>query len=57
MLMNRNAAAPFWKAARRNVPGLPHPFPEMSEPAFANLCFSPYCHVRAEDIARLELNE
>ncbi|KAK7686519.1 hypothetical protein QCA50_010117 [Cerrena zonata] len=44
LLMDRSAA-PFWIAARQNVPGLPEPFPGMSEPAFANLCFYPCCHI------------
>ncbi|KAK7680592.1 hypothetical protein QCA50_016374 [Cerrena zonata] len=44
LLMDRNSVS-FWKAARCNVPGLPEPFPGMSEPVFANLCYSPHCHV------------
>ena len=45
-LLMQRSAIPFWKNARKNVPGLPEPFAEMSEPAYANLCFSPHCHVK-----------
>ncbi|KAJ8085525.1 hypothetical protein PM082_004343 [Marasmius tenuissimus] len=41
ILMSRSAEA-VWKASRRNV-DLPDPFPDMSEPAFANLLFYPHC--------------
>ncbi|CAL1694143.1 unnamed protein product [Somion occarium] len=44
-LLMRRSAASFWRAARQNVEG---DFPEcpsfMSEPAYANLCFSSHCH-------------
>lgn len=43
LLMTRTAA-PFWKAARRNVDGLPDCPPFMSEPAYANLCFNNQCY-------------
>ncbi|KAK7692976.1 hypothetical protein QCA50_004617 [Cerrena zonata] len=33
----------IWKNARMNVPGLPGPFPGMSEPRFASLCFETRC--------------
>ncbi|PIL35919.1 hypothetical protein GSI_01579 [Ganoderma sinense ZZ0214-1] len=42
-LMSRDAA-PFWKAARQQVEGLPECPEDLSEPAFANLVFFPYCH-------------
>jgi len=35
----------IWRTARSNV-GLPSPPDSMSEPAFANLVFDGYCHVR-----------
>lgn len=38
-------SAYIWKDARKNVPGLPEPLQEMSEPAFAALCFEPVCTV------------
>ncbi|KAI0645556.1 hypothetical protein C8Q79DRAFT_910119 [Trametes meyenii] len=42
-LMSRNSA-PFWKAARQQVEGLPECPPFLSEPQYANLLFFPYCH-------------
>ncbi|RPD57570.1 hypothetical protein L226DRAFT_610613 [Lentinus tigrinus ALCF2SS1-7] len=42
-LMSRQSE-PFWKAARRRVEGLPECPPFLSEPAYANLVFFPYCH-------------
>ena len=44
LLMNRDSTH-IWKAARKNVPDLPEPFPGMSEPAFAKLCFESQCFV------------
>ena len=44
--MSRNSAS-MWKAARANVEGLPDCPAHLSEPAYANLAFFPYCHVRA----------
>ena len=43
-LMNRSAA-PVWKAARRNVAGLPDCPVHLNEPAYANLAFDSGCHV------------
>ncbi|CAL1694139.1 unnamed protein product [Somion occarium] len=43
LLMDRNAAV-LWKEARQNIPDLPEPFPGMSEPAYASLCFDAQCH-------------
>ena len=43
-LMSRNAA-PFWKAARQQVEGLPDCPAHLSEPAYANLVFFSHCHV------------
>ena len=48
-LMSKNSAF-LWKAARRNVPGLPEILPGMSEPAYAHLMFSPLCQVRSSTI-------
>ncbi|KAH9839225.1 uncharacterized protein C8Q71DRAFT_855858 [Rhodofomes roseus] len=42
-LLSRNSAT-MWKAARVNVEGLPDCPPRLSEPAYANLAFFPYCH-------------
>ncbi|KAI0374176.1 hypothetical protein BV20DRAFT_988540 [Pilatotrama ljubarskyi] len=42
-LMSRNAA-PFWKAARQQVEGLPECPSFMSEPQYANLLFFTHCH-------------
>ncbi|KAH9935794.1 uncharacterized protein B0H18DRAFT_423867 [Fomitopsis serialis] len=42
-LMSRNSAS-MWKAARANVKDLPDCPPHLSEPAYANLAFFPYCH-------------
>ncbi|KZT71787.1 hypothetical protein DAEQUDRAFT_665528 [Daedalea quercina L-15889] len=39
-----HSSANMWKAARANIAGLPDCPPYLSEPAFANLAFSPYCH-------------
>ncbi|KAH8107194.1 hypothetical protein BXZ70DRAFT_916735 [Cristinia sonorae] len=38
------SASGIWKAARSNIEGLPECPPYMSEPAYANLMFSPHCH-------------
>ncbi|KAI0745945.1 hypothetical protein C8Q76DRAFT_773444 [Earliella scabrosa] len=43
VLMSRSSA-PFWKAARQQVPGLPDCPPYLSEPAYANLAFFSHCH-------------
>lgn len=43
-LLNKNALG-IWRSARRNVDDLPDCPPFLSEPAYANLMFSPYCHV------------
>ncbi|KAI0689357.1 hypothetical protein C8T65DRAFT_672976 [Cerioporus squamosus] len=42
-LMSRDSA-PFWRAARKQVDGLPDCPPFLSEPAYANLVFSTHCH-------------
>ncbi|KAK7682734.1 hypothetical protein QCA50_014117 [Cerrena zonata] len=44
LLMHRSSTH-IWKEARNSMPGLPEPFPGMSEPAFAALCFDSYCHL------------
>ncbi|GBE83905.1 hypothetical protein SCP_0509640 [Sparassis crispa] len=43
LLMTRTSAH-LWKAARKNVDGLPDCPPYLSEPEYANLAFSPHCH-------------
>ncbi|CCM00067.1 uncharacterized protein FIBRA_02094 [Fibroporia radiculosa] len=43
MLMSRTSAF-LWKASRDNFEGLPDCPSYLSEPAYANLAFSPYCH-------------
>lgn len=45
VLMNENSA-PFWRAARQQVEGLPDCPTFLSEPAYANLVFFNACHVR-----------
>ena len=45
-LLTFRDSAYIWKAARKNVPGLPEPCPGKSEPAFAALCFESVCTVR-----------
>ena len=48
-------SAPFWKAARANVEGLPECPDDMSEPAYASLVFSDHCdvsHLSAESPRR-----
>ncbi|KAI0362026.1 hypothetical protein OH77DRAFT_1441188 [Trametes cingulata] len=42
-LMSRNSA-PFWRAARQTVEGLPDCPPYLSEPEYANLMFFAHCH-------------
>ncbi|PBK67476.1 hypothetical protein ARMSODRAFT_310630 [Armillaria solidipes] len=42
LLMSRSSRG-AWKSARTNVPGLPHPFPGTSEPAWACLAFVNEC--------------
>lgn len=44
LLLNRSSSS-IWKAAFSNFPGLPDCPPGMSEPAWANLVFSPRCSV------------
>jgi hypothetical protein len=41
------SAISIWKTSLRLVTGLPECPQGMSEPAWVNLAFSPYCHVRA----------
>lgn len=53
LLMSRSSAS-MWKAARENVEGLPDCPAHLSEPAYANLCFFPYCHVRDVAVSGLE---
>lgn len=43
-LLNKNAGG-IWRSARRNVDDLPDCPSFLSEPAYAHLMFSPYCHV------------
>ncbi|KAK7688297.1 hypothetical protein QCA50_008668 [Cerrena zonata] len=43
LLMHRSSLH-IWKKARKNISGLPEPFSDMSEPAFASLCFEIVCH-------------
>lgn len=45
--MSRSSAT-FWKVARQNVDDLPGCPPYLSEPAYANLLYFPYCHVRMQ---------
>ncbi|CAA7265863.1 unnamed protein product [Cyclocybe aegerita] len=42
LLMNKSSIS-VWKASLREVPGLPPCPPEMTEPAWTNLVFSPQC--------------
>ncbi|KZT11467.1 uncharacterized protein LAESUDRAFT_692353 [Laetiporus sulphureus 93-53] len=42
-LMSRKSAN-LWKVSRQHVEGLPDCPPYLSEPAYANLAFFPYCH-------------
>lgn len=49
-------SAHVWKAARQNVQGLPEPFPGMSEPVFASLCFEPVCTVSQYGLPETKLN-
>ena len=39
----------FWKAARKNVEGLPECPEDLSEPDYANFIFTAYCHVSQYD--------
>ena len=45
----------MWEAARQNVEGLPECPAHLSEPAYANLAFFPYCHVRILDLTRTRM--
>ncbi|KAK0203683.1 hypothetical protein DFS33DRAFT_820978 [Desarmillaria ectypa] len=45
LLMSRTSRG-AWKSARTNIPGLPDPFPGMSEPAWACLAFISECTVQ-----------
>lgn len=44
ILLHRSSIS-TWKASFEHVPSLPACPPEMCEPAWANLAFSPHCHV------------
>ncbi|KAI0943394.1 hypothetical protein AcW1_002566 [Taiwanofungus camphoratus] len=44
LLMTRESAH-LWKAARKNLEGFPGCPQHLSEPAYANLAFSPHCHL------------
>ncbi|KAK7676994.1 hypothetical protein QCA50_020023 [Cerrena zonata] len=43
LLMSR-ASALLWETSRKNIPGLPDCPSFLSEPEYANLCFTLYCH-------------
>lgn len=45
LLMTRSATG-LWRAARKNVDGLPDCPTHLSEPAYAKLAFDSHCHVR-----------
>ena len=42
--MSHNSLS-LWKKTRLQARGLPPPPPHLNEPAYANLLFSPHCHV------------
>ncbi|KAI0797802.1 hypothetical protein C8Q75DRAFT_801719 [Abortiporus biennis] len=42
-LLSKNSIG-IWRSARGNIEGLPDCPPYLSEPAYANLLFSPHCH-------------
>ncbi|KAI0942892.1 hypothetical protein AcV7_002185 [Taiwanofungus camphoratus] len=44
LLMTRESAH-LWKTARKNLEGFPDCPQHLSEPAYANLAFSPHCHL------------
>ncbi|KAG6820465.1 hypothetical protein H0H93_016760 [Arthromyces matolae] len=46
ILMSRSSQF-IWKRARAHIEGLPDCPTDMSEPAYANLVFSPFCNVSA----------
>ncbi|KAJ6513375.1 hypothetical protein C8R45DRAFT_344988 [Mycena sanguinolenta] len=43
ILMSRSSTI-IWKESRSHVEGLPNPPRDLSEPQYANLCFSTHCH-------------
>ncbi|KAJ6513374.1 hypothetical protein C8R45DRAFT_345014 [Mycena sanguinolenta] len=43
ILMSRSSRF-IWKESRSHVEGLPNPPRDLSEPQYANLCFSTHCH-------------
>ncbi|KAJ7155902.1 hypothetical protein C8R43DRAFT_998367 [Mycena crocata] len=43
VLMHKSAVS-IWKSSLRQICGLPDCPPDMSEPAWVNLVYSPYCH-------------
>ncbi|KAF9262583.1 hypothetical protein L218DRAFT_867203 [Marasmius fiardii PR-910] len=47
LLLSRSTIL-VWKSARMNVEGLPDIPDDMSEPAYAHLCFDVRCHVRIQ---------
>ncbi len=47
------SALRYWKAARRNVRGLPDCPEDLSEPEYANLAFSNRCNVSGSILFRL----
>lgn len=42
------SSAFIWRAARRQVKGMPDCPADLSEPAYANLAFYAHCHVRTD---------
>ncbi|KAH9486457.1 hypothetical protein JR316_0000522 [Psilocybe cubensis] len=44
LLLSKSSVS-VWKDSLANVPGLPESFPGMTEVEWANLAFSPHCHV------------
>ncbi|PBK66668.1 hypothetical protein ARMSODRAFT_339790 [Armillaria solidipes] len=42
-IIMKRSSIPIWCVAQSNLSGLPAPFPDMSEPAWANLLFFKSC--------------
>ncbi|EMD37080.1 hypothetical protein CERSUDRAFT_51246 [Gelatoporia subvermispora B] len=49
-LMSRSSEW-IWKSARKNVPYMPDLPSHMNEPTYANLLYSPYCHVSSSSVS------
>ncbi|KAK0196188.1 hypothetical protein F5146DRAFT_319327 [Armillaria mellea] len=53
-LLMHTSSRSCWRASLSNLPGLPDPFPGMTEPAWVNLVFHPQCHFCSRTVHTVE---